>query len=88
MTDCQGIVRSHKRPFLARPSNDAPLLLGERTLAEIGVTVSLRTEENGRNKWQYDLDVGCKPFIKTESSKRFKKRLRSSPKVYAIVAFN
>ena len=87
MTDHQGIIRSHRRPFLAlnRGSNDTPLLIGERTLGEIGITVSLRTEERGGNKWQYDLDTDHKPFIRMDSPKRFEKRLRANPKVYALV---
>ena len=87
MTDHQGIIRSHRRPFLAieRGPSDTPLLIGESTLGEIGITVSLRTKKKGGNQWRYDLDTD-KPFIKMDSPRRFEKRLRSNPKVYALVA--
>ena len=51
MTDYRGVTRSYRRPFLAieKGVDDTPLLLGERTLGEIGINISLRTEEIGGN---------------------------------------
>ena len=51
MTDPQGVTRTYRRPFLAvdKGLDDAPLLLGERTLGEIEVDISLRTREAGSN---------------------------------------
>jgi transposase InsO family protein len=88
MTDHRGVIRSHRRPFLALKKNpeDVPLLIGERTLKEIGTTISLKGDEKGGTRWYYDIDTDDKPFVKTESSKKFAKRLRKNPKVYALVA--
>ena len=49
MTDHRGVTRTHRRPFLAvdKGLDDAPLLLGERTLGEIGIDISLEIEEAG-----------------------------------------
>jgi len=35
--------------------DDAPLLLGERTLGEIGVNIALRPRHVGGNRWQFHL---------------------------------
>src|ERR1700754_75838 len=56
MTDHRGVFRSQRRPFLAmekRP-DDTPLLLGERTMKEIGMAISLKMDEKGGNRWYYD----------------------------------
>ena len=52
MTDYRGITRTHRRPFLAveKVEDDALLLLGERTLGEIGVNIALRPREVGGNR--------------------------------------
>ena len=88
MTDHRGVVRSHRRPFLAieKGPEDVPLLLGERTLKEIGMTISLRTDDKGGNGWHYNLGTDNKPFVKTESAKKFVNRLKNNPRVYALVA--
>jgi transposase InsO family protein len=88
MTDHRGVVRSHKRPFLAiqQGPEDASLLLGERTLKEIGMMISLKTDEKGGNQWCYDLDTDDKPLVKAESARKFLKRLKNNPRVYALVA--
>ena len=51
MTNHRGVTRTYRRPFLAveKGLDDAPLLLGERTLGEIGVDISLRTKVVGSN---------------------------------------
>jgi hypothetical protein len=87
MSDHRGVVRSHRKPFLAikKGPEDVPLLIGERTMKEIGMMISLKTEDKGGYQWYYDLDTN-KPFVKTESAKKFVRRLKNSPKVYALVA--
>jgi reverse transcriptase-like protein len=87
LRDSVGVVREQYRPFLAveREPDEAPLLIGKPDLQQIGVDISLRPEGV---KWQYSLHKVNKPFVKVESEKRFKKRLRKSPKVYALVAIN
>ena len=93
MTDHRGVTRSYRRPFLAvdKGLEDSPLLLGERTLGEIGIDISLRREEEGGNRWQFRLptndgDVEC--AVRVESAKAFRKRLAKGPKVYALVVCN
>ena len=52
MIDHRGVTREYRRPFLAveRGQDDAPLLLGERTLEEIEVNITLRPREIGGNR--------------------------------------
>jgi len=52
MTDHRGVTRTYRRPFLAveKGQDDTPLLLGERTLGEIGVNITLRPREIGGNR--------------------------------------
>ena len=92
MTDHRGVTRTHRRPFLAveMAEDDAPLLLGERTLGEIGVNIALRPREAGGNRWQFHLPEGddVRRLIKVESAKAFRKRLMKGPKVYALVEIN
>ena len=92
MIDHRGVVRSYRRPFLAvdKGPDDAPLLLGERTLGEIGIDISLRTAQEGGNQWQFRLPVGqdVQQAVKVESAKAFRKRLLKSPRVYALVEYN
>jgi RNase H-like domain found in reverse transcriptase/Reverse transcriptase (RNA-dependent DNA polymerase)/Integrase zinc binding domain/Chromo (CHRromatin Organisation MOdifier) domain/Integrase core domain len=87
LRDSVGVVREHYRPFLAveREPDEAPLLIGKPDLQQIGVDIHLRPEGV---KWQYSLHKVNKPFVKVESEKKFKKRLRKSPKIYALVATN
>ena len=70
--------------------DDAPLLLGERTLGEIGIDISLRTAQEGGNQWQFRLPVGqdVQQAVKVESAKAFRKRLLKGPRVYALVEYN
>jgi transposase InsO family protein len=93
MTDHRGVTRSYRRPFLAveKGPEDSPLLLGERTLGEIGVDISLRTEEEDGDTWQFRLPTDghdIQPAVKVESAKAFRKRLTKGPKVYALVEYN
>ena len=79
MVDDRGVTRTYRRPFLAvdKGPEDAPLLLGERTLGEIGVHISLRAREAGGNQWQFHLanDDDIQRLVKVESAKAFRKRL-------------
>ena len=70
--------------------DDAPLLLGERTLGEIGVDIALRPREVGGNRWQFHLPEGddARRLIKVKSAKAFRKRLMKGLKVYALVEIN
>jgi hypothetical protein len=88
MTDHRGIIRSYKRPFLAiqRDPGDAPLLLEEQTLREIGIDISLREDEKGGNRWYFDVDSDVIPFVKMVSTTKFLKTLINSPKVYSLIA--
>ena len=93
MIDHRGVTREYRRPFLAveRGQDDAPLLLGERTLGEIGVDITLRPRETGGNRWQFHLpteDDDVRHVVKVESAKAFRRRLRKGPKVYALVEYN
>ena len=83
----------NRRPFLAveKGPDDAPILLGERTLGEIGIDIALRTRDVGGNQWRFSLpkdDDNTRCTIKIESAKTFRKRLRKGPKVYALVEHN
>ncbi|EED18398.1 gag/polymerase/env polyprotein, putative [Talaromyces stipitatus ATCC 10500] len=87
MTNHYGVTRSYQRPFLAvnKAPEDAPLLLGEHTLGEIGVDISLRTKETGGNQWRFHLPTNGEPtehYVKVESTKTFRKRLMKGLKRY------
>ncbi|KIX01155.1 uncharacterized protein Z518_08880 [Rhinocladiella mackenziei CBS 650.93] len=87
------LTRSYRKPFLAvdRGLEDSPLLLGECTLGEIGIDISLRTKRDGGNKWQFRLPThhdDIRRVVKVESAKAFRKRLTKGPKVYALVECN
>jgi hypothetical protein len=88
MTDSQGVTREFYRPFLAieRDSTESPLLIAEPGLEAMRVDIKFRTQREGGPKWNYSLDQ--KSFIKLESPKKFRKRLRKSPKVYALIEIN
>jgi RNase H-like domain found in reverse transcriptase/Reverse transcriptase (RNA-dependent DNA polymerase)/Integrase zinc binding domain/Chromo (CHRromatin Organisation MOdifier) domain/Integrase core domain len=92
MVDDRGVTRTYRRPFLAvdKGPEDAPLLLGERTLGEIGVHISLRAREAGGNQWQFHLanDDDIQRLVKVESAKAFRKRLMKGPKVYGLIEVN
>ena len=71
--------------------DDAPILLRERTLREIGIDIALRTRDVGGNQWRFSLskdDDNTRYTIKIESAKTFRKRLRKGPKVYAFIEYN
>jgi len=88
MTDSQGVTREFYRPFLAieRDSTESPLLIAEPGLEAMRVDIKFQTQREGGPKWNYSLDQ--KSFIKLESPKKFRKRLRKSPKVYALIEIN
>jgi hypothetical protein len=88
MTDSQGVTREYLRPFLAvkRDPDESPLLIGELGLETMRIDLSLRTREEGGPTWKYNLNL--KSFVKHETTKKFRKRLRKSPKVYALVEIN
>jgi hypothetical protein len=87
LQDSNGAVREHYKPFLAveREPDEAPLLIGNPDLQKTGVDILLRP---GGVKWQYALQQSKKPFVKVEGKKRFQKRLRKYPRVYALIAIN
>ena len=76
---------------MEKGEDDAPLLLGERTLGEIGVDIALRTQEEGGDQWQFYLPTGdddIRRLVRVESVKAFRKRLMRGPKVYALMEIN
>ncbi|EED12060.1 gag/polymerase/env polyprotein, putative [Talaromyces stipitatus ATCC 10500] len=71
-----------------RALEDAPLLLEEQTLGEIGIDISLRAKEAGGNQWQFRLPAGndfIEYYVRVESAKAFRKQLIKGPKIYALI---
>jgi hypothetical protein len=93
MTDHRGVTRTYRRPFLAveKGLDDAPILLGERTMGEIGIDIFLHADEDGGDRWQFRLPTdhgNVQHAVKIESAKTFRKRLLRGPKVYALLECN
>jgi hypothetical protein len=88
LQDDNGVRREFYKPFLAidryQESEDAPLLVSNHTLEEMGINLELRPQ---RTTWRFALDRH-KPFVKVDSAKRFRRRLQKNPKIYALVACN
>ncbi|EED14526.1 retrovirus polyprotein, putative [Talaromyces stipitatus ATCC 10500] len=89
----RGLKPYIKGPFLAvnKAPEDAPLLLGEHTLGEIGVNILLWTKETRGNQWRFHLPTNGEPtehYVKVESTKTFQKRLMKGLKVYALMEYN
>lgn len=86
IVDHYGVLRQHYRPFLAidRHADDSPLLIGMPGLKAMGVSIHIGDDAT----WHYSLQKHGKPFVEMESSKKFRKRLRKGPRVYALVLHN
>ena len=86
LQDADGVKREFYKPFLAidQEPSDAPLLIAKHTLEDMEIDLELRPEGT---TWRFALG-SKKPFIKVDSAKRFRKFLRKSPKVYALIPHN
>jgi hypothetical protein len=84
MTDSQNITREFYHPFLAvdRHHTESPLLIGEPGLEAMRIDVAFRTRQEGGSTWNYCLDP--KGFIKVESAKKFRKRLKCKWQIHAL----